>query len=261
MAILTAIYSKEGIFMEPIYRASYTILSTDCDPYNRIKPSALLSLMQEIAGQHCEGTPLGWQALAEKGMFFAVTRQHIQITRLPLHGETVTLETWPGPTSRVAFPRNTIAYDEKGNELFRAMSLWVLMDMNTRAMVLPGKCGISVPGLIRGNELAVPGSLAPRNLEAAAQRRVVYTELDCNGHMNNCRYMDWVLDLMPSEFHREHPLTDFTITYLSEAKEDETVDLHYELSPEGQFQVEATTADPEDAEKSHRVFAVRATFL
>lgn len=247
--------------MEPIYRAQFTIHGTDCDPYNRIKPSAILSIMQEVAGAHCDGTPLSWTSLAEKGMFFAISRQHIQITRLPAQRETITVETWPGPTSRVAFPRNTIAYDEQGRELFRAMSLWVLMDMNTRAMVLPGKSGIEVPGLIRGNELAVPGSLGPKNLSAVAKRQVVYTELDCNGHMNNCRYMDWMLDLLPSDFHREHPLTDFTITYLSEAREGEQVDLHYELSPDGQFQVEATVAGDDPNAKSHRVFAVRATFL
>ena len=243
--------------MEPIYRAQFTVHSTDCDPYNRMKPSALLSIMQEVAGDHCKGTPVDWESLAARNLFFAITRQHVQITRLPRQGEVITVETWPGITSRVAYPRSTVCYDSEGNELFRAMSLWVLMDMTTRSMVLPGKSGVELTGSVRGNELATPGSLAPKNYAANMRRQVMYSELDRNGHMNNCRYMDWMLDLLPSGFHASHPLTDFTVSYLSEAKEGQQVDLSYELTPEGILSVEAQR--PGD-DKAHRVFAIRANF-
>ena len=243
--------------MEPIYRAQFTVHSTDCDPYNRMKPSALLSIMQEVAGDHCKDTPVDWESLAARNLFFAITRQHVQITRLPRQGEVITVETWPGITSRVAYPRSTVCYDSEGNELFRAMSLWVLMDMTTRAMVLPGKSGVELTGSVRGNELATPGSLAPKSFTANMRRQVMYSELDRNGHMNNCRYMDWMLDILPSGFHASHPLTDFTVSYLSEAKEGQQVDLSYELTPEGILSVEAQR--PGD-DKAHRVFAIRANF-
>jgi len=159
------------------------------------------------------------------------------------------------PTTRVAYPRSTVAYDEAGNEVFRAISLWVLMDLNSRKMVLPGKSGLDFTGIERGNELAVPGSLAPAKLEGHSQRTVRYCELDLNGHMSNTRYLDWMEDLMPSAFHREHPLMDFTVTYLSEAREGQTLELSYELSPEGVLRLEAT-----EQESGHRVFAVRACY-
>lgn len=246
--------------MEPIYRRKFTISSSNCDPYGRITPTAILSIMQEVAGAHCEGTPVAWNALAERNLFFAVTRQHIQITRPPRHGETITVETWPGKTSRVAYPRNTVAYDEKGNELFRAISLWVLMDVNTRAMVLPGKSGITLTGSERGGELPVPSSIGLAELKAVAHRQVTYSELDRNLHMNNCRYMDWVQDLLPSAFHRSHPLTDFTVCYLSEAREGDRVELHYELAEDGALLVNGLT-EPDGSGTQHRIFAVRATYL
>ncbi len=243
--------------MNPIYQETITLRSSDCDTHNRLKPSAILSLMQEAAGAQLDGTEVDHKHLAQRNLFFAVTRQHIQITRLPKARETITLETWPGITSRVAYPRSTIAWDSQGRELFRAMSLWVLMDIQTRAMVLPAKSGVDVPGVVRGNELAVPGSLAPKVLSANTTRQVVYTELDVNGHMNNARYLDWAMDLLPTDFHREHPLADFTITYLSEAKEGEKVELSYELTPEGQFLVESKGENG----TGHRVFALRGQFL
>lgn len=245
--------------MEKIYRETFTLKSTECDRFGRLKPGSLLSLMQEVAGAHCDGTPVAWNALAERGLFFAITRQHIHITRLPGAGEQVTLETWPGKTSRVAFPRNTIAYDADGRELFRAISLWVLMDVESRALVTPGKSGVELDGWERGCELPVPASIGLRELGNERIRPVAFTELDVNGHMNNTHCMDWVQDLLPSAFHAEHPLTDFTVCYLSEAREADLVRLRYEQAVDGSFLVNSFVTEPDGKER--RVFAIRATYL
>ncbi len=243
--------------MEPIYRASFRLYGNDCDCFGRAKPSFLLGIMQEAAGAQCAGLAMSWEEMAEKNLFWAITRQHLQITRLPRVYETITVETWPMPASRVAYPRSSIAYDAQGNELFRSVALWVLMDLETRAMVLPGKSGILVPGHLRGNELPSPKSLTPKALSTVTSRTVRFGHLDRNGHMNNTKYMDWVMDLLPGDFHRDHPLTEFTICYLSENREGDRVELHYALDPTGILQVDATRPD---GEKAPRVFAVRAAF-
>ena len=132
--------------MEPIYRQNLTLNDSCVDRYGRMKPSMVLFCAQEVAGKHSELLGAGFDDLAQKGIFWAVIRQKVQITRLPVGGETITLETWPMPTTRVAYPRSTVAYDENGNECFRAISLWVLMDMDKRSMILPGKSGVTLEG-------------------------------------------------------------------------------------------------------------------
>ena len=192
--------------------------------------------------------------MAAKRLFWAVIRHRVQVTRMPGRGETITLETWPMPTTRVAYPRATVAYDEKGQELFRIISLWVIMDLDTRAMILPGKSGVDVEGLICGGELAVPGSLMPKVLENQESRTVRYSDLDRNGHMNNCRYLEWASDLLPSAFHGQHTLTEFTVCYLSEAREGQTLQLQWQQEEDGAIRIEATrNADPSTGHS--RVFA------
>ena len=246
--------------MEPYYRESFTLKSTDCDCFGRLKPVALLGFLQEVAGAHCKDTPASWETLAQQNLFFAITRQRIQITRLPMAGETITLETWPGITSRVAYPRSTVAWDAEGNELFRAISLWVLMDISNRSMVLPGKSGVNLSGSVRGGELPVPASIGPMALQHTATRQVRFSELDRNGHMNNARYMEWVQDLLPGVFHREHPMTDFSVCYLSEAMEGQQVTLHYDLDETGELCVNGVV-EIAPGQKPQRVFAVRARYL
>lgn len=246
--------------MEPIFCQKYEISAIHVDCFGRVKPSVLLFFAQEAAGGHCEILNLDWDTLAKRNLFWAVIRNRMQITRLPVLGETITVETWPMPTTRSAFPRSTVAYDEKGNELFRSVSLWVLMDTQSRSMVLPGKSGIELAGTLRGNELAAPSSLLPAVLENAVTRRVGYTELDRNGHMNNTKYMDWVDDLLPSAFHNAHPVREFTVCYLSEAKEGQDITLQWQLLDGPCLQVNALRERTDVPGKQERVFAAQLLF-
>ena len=161
------------------------------------------------------------------------------------------------PTTRTAYPRSTIAYDENGNECFRSISLWVLMDAATRAMVLPGKSGVEVAGLLRGCELAAPGSMIPKEMAELTRRTVRYTDLDVNGHMNNCRYLDWIDDLLPSSFHETHRIQEFSVYYLSEILEGEMLSLHWELSDGPVLNVEAVRSEPQLSTGHSRVFSAR----
>lgn len=246
--------------MEPIFKTQYKIEDIHLDCYGRLKPSVILYFAQEVAGKHCVDLSLDWHTLAKKKLFWAVIRNRVQITRLPVAGETVTVETWPMPTTRVAYPRSMVAYDQDGCELFRSISLWVLMDMDTRAMILPGKSGIEVCGTTRGTELAVPGSLIPKALGNVVTRQVCYTELDRNGHMNNTRYLDWIDDLLPSPFHAKNPMKEFTVCYLSEALEGQQIQLSWELSEGPALRVEACRVAGSDGESKERVFAAQVHF-
>ena len=243
--------------MEPFYAQNFPITDNVVDRYGRLMPSKILFFAQEVAGQHCNLLSVDYDTLAQKRMFWAVIRHRVQVTRLPLRGETIRVETWPMPTTRVAYPRSVVAYDEAGKECFRSISLWVLMDLDTRNMILPGKSGISVVGTLRGTELPAPNSLVPKTLNISRSRSVCFTDLDRNGHMNNTRYMDWIADLLPSAFHRQHEIREFTVCYLSEAREGQELQLHWDFLEENTMQVDAYRS-LED--KNERVFSARLIF-
>lgn len=244
--------------MEPIYTQEFHINNAAVDRYGRLKPSMLLLYVQEVAGVHGSALGADYDTLAAKNLFWAILRTRVQITRMPRLGETIRLETWPMPTTRVAYPRSVVAYDEQDQEIFRAISLWVLMDMTTRAMVLPAKSGLIVSGTVRGNELSVPGSLVPKKLENRCSRTVRFTDLDRNGHMNNTRYLDWMSDLLPSSFHREHTIRELTICYLAEAREGQVLDMTWEIGENSEFRVDAQRTQENGEE--HRVFASKILF-
>lgn len=244
--------------MEPIYTQYFTVDDHAVDCFGRLKPSTILFYAQEVAGQHCRELSLDYDTLADRRLFWAIIRHKVEVSRLPMSGERIRVETWPMPTTRVAYPRSVVAYDEEGNECFRSISLWVLMDLDTRNMILPGKSGISVQGTVRGTELAAPATLLPALAENRCTRRVSFTDLDRNGHMNNTRHLEWVWDLLPAAFHRDHPVQGFTVCYLSEAREFDELELNWQGGTDAEIRVDAHRAG-EDG-KPVRVFAVQVRF-
>ena len=243
--------------MEPLYTQNFEITDHYVDCFGRMTPASILLMIQEVAGKHCTALSVDYDTLAKQRMFWAVTRHRVQVSRMPRLGETIRVETWPMPTTRVAYPRSVVAYDAAGNECFRAISLWVLMNLDTRSMILPGKSGISVVGSLRGLELPSPGSLALMDHTQTRQRQVCFTDLDRNGHMNNTRYLNWVSDLLPSAFHQEHEVKEFTICYHAEAREGQLLELSWDFPQEDCLQVDARRADSDQGE---RVFSARLLY-
>lgn len=141
--------------MEPIYVQDHIVDDVLADRFGRLKPSAILMLIQEASGHHSELLRVGYDSLAAQDLFWAISRHRVQIARLPRIGEKLRVETWPMPSTRVAYPRSVVCYDEDGQECFRSVSLWILMDRNSRAMIVPQKSGIVVDGTLRGTELTI----------------------------------------------------------------------------------------------------------
>ena len=239
-----------------IYTKTYAIEDVHLDCFGRLKPSMLLSFVQDISGAHAAKLGAGWEDLNDKNLFWAIIRHRIQIRRMPRSGEVLRLETWPMPTTRTAYPRATVAYDEQGEVVFRTTALWVLMDRAARTMVLPGKSGVTVPGILRETEADTPGALPPVDLEHTACRQVVFSELDRNAHMNNTRYLDWIADLLSSEFHACHTPSQIQLCYLSELRENQTAQLCWTLGEDSCLRVEAKQKDGQN----QRVFGAQIQF-
>ena len=244
--------------MDYPYITHYTVTPVHADCFGRCKPASLLRFAQDAAEEHCLLLGADWDTMAKKNYFWAVIRQRMEISRLPRTGETVTVKTWPMPTTRVAYPRATEGFDEAGNSLFRIISVWVIMDMVSRAMVLPGKSGVEVVGTTFGTELKAPGGLPAATAEEELLRAVSFSDLDINGHMNNTRYLDWLCDLLPAAFHKDHPLKALTICYMNEAREGQQ--LHLGISHGDVFQIDGSLSGTDVASGHTRIFSAQAEF-
>ena len=244
--------------MEFVHTEQNTLTPLSCDCFGRCKPSELLRFAQAAAEAHCRELGADWETMAAKNYFWAVIRQKMEITRLPQAGETITVKTWPMPTTRVAYPRATEGFDEAGNSLFKIISIWVIMDVHSRTMVLPGKSGVEVAGTSFGTELKAPVGLPAGTFQTQTLRKVTPEDLDRNGDMNNARYLDWLWDLRSREYHKTHPLKSVTICYMSEALEGQQLQLSY---TEGDvLRLDGSLTETDVCTGHTRIFSAQAEF-
>jgi acyl-ACP thioesterase len=55
---------------------------------------------------------------------------------------------------------------------------------------------------------------------------VRYSDLDLYDHVNNAKYMQWILDSYPEELLRRNEIVLFEINFLAEAKMGDEVAIH-----------------------------------
>lgn len=245
--------------MDLLFEKKIRLIESDADEYGNMKLSALLRYAQEAAAGHCDLLGLDWDTMAEKGLFWAVLRHRVEIRRLPGAGECITVQTWPMPATRTAYPRMVQGLDENGQVLFSVLSLWALMRITDRTMVLPFKSGIDVPGILRGCEIDAPGSLPPADHENRMLWRVTPEDLDINGHVNNARYLDHAEGLTGA-FRRMHKPKELAVSYLAECRLNQEVTLNWTLSEEGVLTVDGCRPKTDVPEKTERVFALKIRY-
>lgn len=246
--------------MEPIYTLNKAVTQEHLGPDGRAAMWALLRFAMDASGKHSALLGYDWETLAQKGLFWAVIRHRMQVDRYPEEGEVITVKTWPMPTTRSAYPRAVVGYDAQGKEVFRLVSLWVLIDIEMRKMILPGKSGITVEGILRGNELESPATILPQETENVTYRTVSKEDIDQNQHMNNARYLVWAQDLLPQEILAQRDPKEIVICYLSEARLGQELALHWKWNPEGFLQVEGLRTRTDVPGKNTRVFAAKMYF-
>lgn len=216
-----------------IYEKQHTLLMRDCDMFRRIKPSAILTMFQDCSEALTEGWGVGLDAMLKIGVIWVAAKVECSVTRLPLHGETVTIRGWAANSRSGIFPFRYTITDEGGEELIRGCSMWVLSDLRTHSMLSADIPKIKLPTPEpEGAPLPRMAPIRPAKEPLHTKRAVRYSEVDINGHLTNTRYFDWICDLASREFHESHPITGLRVDYRAETFPDEEVVLSWELTDE-----------------------------
>jgi acyl-ACP thioesterase len=75
--------------------------------------------------------------------------------------------------------------------------------------------------LIPENKHAMAGKLykipAPETTASTAPQKVVWSDIDVNMHVNNSRYVQWVMDSFPVDFLLAHRVAEIEVNFLQQA--------------------------------------------
>ena len=209
-----------------MYEEKIFVTSNDVDEHYKTKLSAIFKYLQQVSTDHAELIGLGKKDTVEKGMFWVITRMKVVIHKLPEMLETLTVTTHPGDLMLFVFPRFYEVYNEKGELVISASSSWVLLDSNTHKLVTkpPVDYSLYIPEKSR-DDIPIPEKINFEDIEKIETRKVRYSDIDLNSHLNNTKYIEYITDIHNTDFYRENYFKEIVINYEKEVMDNQEVEL------------------------------------
>ena len=208
-----------------MYTKNYYIGSNDVDQFLDLKLPSFFRMMQDIATEHAEVLNIGKANTIDKGLYWVITRIEIEIIEMPKYLQTVTLKTYPGDDLRFIFPRYFQLEDEKGKILIKASSTWAVLSRETHRVCLNPFPGLKAPTEHLEGEQPLPGKCEASDCKLVETRKVRYSDIDLNGHLNNTKYIDYIVDIHDSDFYKKNNIKHFLINYEKELKDNNEVSI------------------------------------
>jgi len=197
------------------------VRGSDVDFKNRLKLNALFNYMSDAAWMHAEKLQLGYLDLLKAGYFWVLSWAKVELETYPEFGQSVKIRTWPQLLYKHFVIRDFLfSNSATGESLGCGRTAWLLVSRKTKHSVDPSQSGLAFQ---LGNYKAVMPDLPERipveeDATPIYSRRVVISDLDVNQHVNNARYVEFLLDAyIPADFKERQPRS-LVLSYLAELR-------------------------------------------
>ena len=213
------------------YSVEYIIKTQDVDGHKRLRLFNLENYILETAGTVADELGYGIVQLHPLGLTWILTRLSIEMYELPTYGETVRLETWIESNAHMLSTRDFRIY--KGDMLIgRCKSVWAILDLDKReianAFNLP-----MFDNCIDGEVIDMPRVRMTTIPEptVCVPHKIVYSDIDYNGHCNSCRYLQAMTDAYLPNYYDKTIRLD--INYSKEVMLGDELQTYYLVSEDG----------------------------
>ena len=200
------------------FTQQYSIKWHDTDSNRQVRPSALVTYLQETANEHLVHIGISLDDLRDRhGLAFILGSISVCAYEPLFAGDKIDVETWTYGERGFRHGRCFRVLRE-GKTVAEATSVWALINLSDGGLVkvedMPYHIEPEAPIALSG----VPARLKMpvlSEMEEVGSRRIVYSDIDYNGHMNNTRYPDMLCDFIPEM--RENRACGMVISYRKEA--------------------------------------------
>jgi len=201
-----------------VFSDKYKIRASDIDKNSKLKFNELVNYMQEAAWNSAKSLGFSTYEMLRKNISWVLNQQYFEVHRIPEHGETIEIQTWPSGMDKYFVYRDFKIYDSNKNLILESYSKWVVLDIIARKM-------ISVPDSIRETKLNIPNSINFNFKKIRSDASLVtsefpitvgWTDLDLNGHINNSQYFKWIVDALDEASLSQKSIKSLDIIFKSE---------------------------------------------
>jgi len=221
-----------------IFRQNFSIRSYEIGADRTASIETLMNHLQETALNHVKSVGLlgdgfgSTPEMCKRNLIWVVNKMQVVVDRYPTWGDVVQVDTWVAPSGKNGVRRDWVVRDWKtGGVLTRASSVLVMMNKETRRISkLPNEIREEIGSYFVDSPPVVDedNRKSPKLDESTADCiRTGLTprwgDLDVNQHVNNVKYVGWILESAPLPILESHELSSMTLEYRRECRRDSIV--------------------------------------
>lgn len=213
------------------YSYNYEIKYQEVDGRKKLRLFNLENYLLEVAGTVADELGFGIAKLHPMGLTWILTRMSVEMYELPTHCQKIRIETWIESNAHMLSTRDYRIYSDD-RLIGQCKSVWAVLDLEKREIVnifdhpmfadcIDGEV-IDMPR-VRMTTIPEPTGCVPH--------KIVYSDIDYNGHCNSCRYLQAMTDAFLPDYYGKNLRLD--INYSKEAMLGETLQTYYLVTEEG----------------------------
>ncbi|KAK2450995.1 palmitoyl-acyl carrier protein thioesterase, chloroplastic [Trifolium repens] len=213
-----------------VFRQNFSIRSYEIGADKTASIDTLMNHLQETALNHVKTAGLlgdgfgSTPEMCKKNLIWVVTRMQVVVDRYPTWGDVVQVDTWVSATGKNGMRRDWLVRDSKTGEILtRASSVWVMMNKLTRKLSkIPEEVrGEIEPYFVNSDPVVDEDNRKLTKLDDTAEYIRTglaprWSDLDVNQHVNNVKYIGWILESAPQPILESHELHSMTLEYRRE---------------------------------------------
>lgn len=214
------------------FTSEHTVLYYEGDVTNHVTIAMLLNMLILNSEEQNINLGIDHHTLAEQGVGWVVTSYDIQINKLPKVDQAIKITTSGTYRNKMFAYREFWVRDSQDNLLVKVNSIWVLINEETRKVtrlpeeiVAPYESEVvkKMPKLPRPNKILTEQANSKKY-------QVRYSDIDFNGHVNNSKYLDWMIDGLSMEFLLKNQPSKIAIRFENEVKYGQLVTSEVEIN-------------------------------
>lgn len=173
---------------------TYTVQPDDIDLSGLSTIPSLYRKVIGAIGLNIRNEGYGIDVMSSLGLTWALARCGIEFKQRPALYSELTVSVFKGNDDDLSHGRNIEIRDSKGELIGCGSTDWCVLDKGTRRPVIS-----NLESPLEAKEVACvrPRRLLPFKSIQEVSCQAGYSECDFNGHLNNCRYVDWFFNLIP----------------------------------------------------------------
>lgn len=232
------------------FTQQYNVRWHDTNANREITPSAILTLMQETTNQHIKTVYPSLEYIRDElHQAFILAKVYMRFYEPAYAYEDLTVETWTGVESRGFTFFRSFCVKRGDTVIADALTNWCLIDTENHKLLPVTKFEnnfIDEPSI----NIEMPRKIKfpiDNKLEYIGKRKIVYSDIDYNKHMNNTHYPNMLIDFLPSP--ENYRVKELMLSFISGAMYNDEIEIHRTLkndtfyfkttNPEGKTCLEA----------------------